>query len=125
MTVPQRVLPEPAARELAEQLKALVTGAPAASFLAAHPPRCVYRETTGTNPGAKFGGEWRRLPSLGGYAWERVDDGTDDGTAAQFLAAYPPGSVYEETEGKNPGVTHGGTWSQLPSLGGHKWTRTA
>ncbi|MCI1984068.1 MAG: head fiber protein [Bifidobacteriaceae bacterium] len=45
--------------------------------------------------------------------------------AAGFLAAWPIGSIYETTQSTNPGDAYGGTWTQLPSLGGFLWKRTA
>lgn len=49
-----------------------------------------------------------------------------DSEAAGFLAAHPVGSVYETTNGTNPGVTYGGTWVKQPgNMGCLKWERTA
>lgn len=62
----QRVMTEPAGRELAAQLKALVAGAPAASFLAAYPPKSIFWTTDSSNPAARYGGSWKSLPTMGG-----------------------------------------------------------
>lgn len=122
----QRVLTEAAGRELAEQLRALITGAPAASFLAAHPKGSVYFEVSGINPASRYGGTWRALPSLGAYTWERLDDGGgDDGAAAQFLASHPVGSLYLTTSQESPASRFGGKWEVRPSVGAHVYERMA
>lgn len=118
----QRVLSEPAARELAAQLKALVTGNAPASFLAAYPKGAIYRSTEAESPAARFGGEWGEVECLGGWAWERLDEG-DDGTAEQFLQSHPVGCVYETTGGSP--AAYGGTWEEAPSLGASAWVRTS
>jgi hypothetical protein len=42
-----------------------------------------------------------------------------------FLAAHPVGSLYMESQGKNPGATYGGTWAMRDSQNGFIWERTA
>ncbi|MGN0076340.1 MAG: hypothetical protein ACI38Z_05130 [Parafannyhessea sp.] len=121
----QRVVTEAAAHEIVEQLRALITGAPAAGFLAAHPQHSIYMETTGVNPGSRYGGTWRALPSIGPFAWERTDDGTSDGSVAQFLASHPVGCLYLSTSATSPSATYGGSWEERPSLGAHVWERKA
>lgn len=44
----------------------------AAQFLAAHPVGSVFETTKAGNPSDEYGGEWRALPSVGGYKWERT-----------------------------------------------------
>lgn len=120
----RRVLDEPAARELAAQVKALVTGAPAASFLAAHPVGSVFETTDPVSPAARFGGLWEPLPSLDGYRWARVDGGgAPDGTAEQFMQAHPVGSIYEAVAPESPS-RFGGSWRRCDSArGGYLWER--
>ena len=50
---------------------------------------------------------------------------TGQTAAANFLAAHPVGSTYEETTGTSPASAYGGTWKQLPSMGAFIWKRTA
>lgn len=120
-----RVLLEEAARELCNQLTALITGAPAASFLAAHPPGSIYWTTDSSNPASHYGGEWRLLTTQGGFAWLRTDDGSgDDGTTQQFLTAHPVGSIYWTTNAANPSTIYGGSWTELPTDGAYAWMRT-
>ena len=123
----QRVMTEPAGRELAAQLKALVTGAPAASFLAAHPPKSIYWTTDPSNPAAKYGGTWESLPTMGGCAWVRTDPGaSNDGATEQFLFSHPVGSIFWTADTANPAAKYGGSWTSLPTNNGaFAWKRTA
>ena len=103
----------------------LSSSAQAPSFLAAHPPGSIYRETTGRSPAAEWGGAWRLVDSLDGFAWLRTDSGRSDNfTAAQFLAAHPVGCIFEWNKAINPGAVYGGTWRQTPSIGAHTFERT-
>lgn len=121
---PKYVLTEEAAHEIVNQLKALITGNPSASFLAAHPPLSVYETTDPANPASRYGGAWRELPSTGAHLWVRTDDGSGDGGAVeQFLASHPPGCVYRTTSTTSPASEYGGTWEKAPSLGANAWIR--
>ena len=103
----------------------LSSSAQAPSFLAAHPPGSIYRETTGRSPAAEWGGAWRLVDSLGGFAWLRTDSGRSDNfTAAQFLAAHPVGCIFEWNKATNPGAVYGGTWVDRPSVGAFLYERT-
>lgn len=103
----------------------LSSSAQAPSFLAAHPPGSIYRETTGRSPAAEWGGAWRLVDSLDGFAWLRTDSGRSDNfTAAQFLAAHPVGCIFEWNKAINPGAVYGGTWRKTPSIGAHTFERT-
>lgn len=103
----------------------LSSSAQAPSFLAAHPPGSIYRETTGRSPAAEWGGTWRLVDSLDGFAWLRTDSGQSDNfTAAQFLAAHPVGCIFEWNKAINPGAVFGGTWRQTPSIGAYTFERT-
>lgn len=103
----------------------LSSSAQAPSFLAAHPPGSIYRETTGRSPAAEWGGSWRLVDSLGGFAWLRTDSGRSDNfTAAQFLAAHPVGCIFEWNKATNPGAVYGGTWVERPSVGAFLYERT-
>lgn len=51
--------------------------------------------------------------------------GPEASTAKVFLAAHPVGSLYMESQGKNPGDTYGGTWVMRDSQNGFIWERTA
>lgn len=125
VVVVPRVLSEAAGRELKAQLISMITGAPAANFLAAHPPGSIYWTTDSTNPGSQYGGTWRLLTTIGGFAWERTDDGSGDGgKAEQFLTAYPVGSIFWTTSASNPSSTYGGSWTELETNGAHAWKRT-
>lgn len=42
--------------------------------------------------------------------------------AASFLAAYPVGAIYQSSKPDEPG-RYGGSWVELPSLGGFLWQR--
>ncbi|HJI81582.1 MAG TPA: hypothetical protein OIM20_07650 [Eggerthellaceae bacterium] len=126
VVVVPRVISEQAGIEIVAQLKALITGAPAANFLAAHPPGSIYRTTSTLNPGATYGGTWSLMPSVGEFVWVRTDDGSGDGgTTEQFLMAHPVGSVYESTDSTNPGTMFGGSWSNMPSVESFKWKRNS
>lgn len=119
-----RVMTEEAGRELAAQLKAYASGTgAAASFLAAYPKGSVFRTTDPESPASRFGGTWGALPSMEGFAWERLDEG-DDGTSEQFMQSHPVGCVYEACSSDSPS-RFGGTWEPAESLGGFKWIRTA
>lgn len=120
--VAQRVMTEAAARELAAQLRAIATDSAPASFLAAHPKGAVFRSVDPVSPAARFGGEWRELESLGGWAWERLDE-AGDATATQFLQSHPVGCVYESVGGSP--AAYGGEWEEAPSLGAGLWIRRA
>ena len=103
----------------------LSSSAQAPSFLAAHPPGSIYRETTGRSPAAEWGGAWRLVDSLDGFAWLRTDSGRSDNfTAAQFLAAHPVGCIFEWNKAINPGAVYGGIWRQTPSIGAYMFERT-
>lgn len=103
----------------------LSSSAQAPSFLAAHPPGSIYRETTGRSPAAEWGGAWRLVDSLDGFAWLRTDSGRSDNfTAAQFLAAHPVGCIFEWNKSTNPGAVYGGIWRQVPSIGAYTFERT-
>lgn len=103
----------------------LSSSAQAPSFLAAHPPGSIYRETTGRSPASEWGGTWRRVDSLDGFAWLRTDSGQSDNfTAAQFLAAHPVGCIFEWNKATNPGAVYGGTWVERPSMGAFLYERT-
>lgn len=103
----------------------LSSSAQAPSFLAAHPPGSIYRETTGRSPAAEWGGAWRLVDSLDGFAWLRTDSGRSDNfTAAQFLAAHPVGCIFEWNKATNPGAVYGGTWVDRPSVGAFLYERT-
>lgn len=103
----------------------LSSSAQAPSFLAAHPPGSIYRETTGRSPAAEWGGTWRLVDSLDGFAWLRTDSGRSDNfTAAQFLAAHPVGCIFEWNKATNPGAVYGGTWVDRPSVGAFLYERT-
>lgn len=104
----------------------LSSSAQAPSFLAAHPPGSIYRETTGRSPASEWGGAWRRVDSLDGFAWLRTDSGQSDNfTAAQFLAAHPVGCIFEWNKTTNPSAVYGGTWVERPSVGAFLYERTA
>ena len=104
----------------------LSSSAQAPSFLAAHPPGSIYRETTGRSPAVEWGGAWRLVDSLDGFAWLRTDSGQSDNfTAAQFLAAHPVGCIFEWNKATNPGAVYGGTWIERPSVGAFLYERTA
>ncbi len=104
----------------------LSSSAQAPSFLAAHPPGSIYRETTGRSPAVEWGGAWRLVDSLDGFAWLRTDSGqADNFTVAQFLAAHPVGCIFEWDKATNPGAVYGGTWVERPSMGAFLYERTA
>lgn len=79
----------------------------------------------GRSPAAEWGGAWRLVDSLDGFAWLRTDSGRSDNfTAAQFLAAHPVGCIFEWNKAINPGAVYGGTWRKTPSIGAHTFERT-
>lgn len=45
----------------------------AQAFLAAHPIGSIHLTSSGADPGDTYGGVWRRLDTMLGYAWERTE----------------------------------------------------
>lgn len=45
----------------------------AQAFLAAHPVGSIHLTSSGIDPGGAYGGAWRRLDTMLGYAWERIE----------------------------------------------------
>ena len=45
----------------------------AQAFLAAHPVGSIHLTSSGADPGDAYGGVWRRLDTMLGYAWERTE----------------------------------------------------
>lgn len=45
----------------------------AQAFLAAHPVGSIHLTSSGADPGDTYGGVWRRLDTMLGYAWERTE----------------------------------------------------
>lgn len=44
----------------------------AQAFLAAHPIGSIHLSSSSSDPGSTYGGIWRKLDTMLGYAWERT-----------------------------------------------------
>ncbi|MFR3301938.1 MAG: hypothetical protein ACLTPI_00065 [Bifidobacterium pullorum] len=44
----------------------------AQAFLAAHPIGSIHLSSSSSDPGSTYGGTWRKLDTMLGYAWERT-----------------------------------------------------